>query len=89
MQIEETVQRVIRKRFDEGQLDNCNLTISDLAKIKDAFVKNLIGVTHAVIKYESGPSVDDVESSVQAQPPSVDDAFGNRESFTGDAGPTA
>jgi hypothetical protein len=35
----------------EGQLDECELTLRDLTKIREAFLKILIGAYHQRIKY--------------------------------------
>lgn len=71
--IEETVDRVIKRRFSEGQLDHCELTLADLTKIKEAFVKNLIGISHPRIQYRD----DDPRKPKTPKPPIpyIDDAF--------------
>ena len=50
-EIDEIVQKVIAHHLDAGQLDECELTISDLRKIRTAFVDILQGVHHPRIKY--------------------------------------
>lgn len=75
--IEETVDRVIKRRFSEGQLDQCELTLADLTKIKEAFVKNLIGISHPRIQYR-GNEPHDLEKPPgkrDVQIPYIDDAF--------------
>lgn len=47
------VDEIIKKRFQEGQLDSCNLTLRDLTKIKEAFVPILVGIHHLRIEYPS------------------------------------
>jgi membrane-associated HD superfamily phosphohydrolase len=42
---------VIRRRFMEGELDECDLTLKDLTKIKDSFLKILVGIHHHRLKY--------------------------------------
>jgi putative nucleotidyltransferase with HDIG domain len=49
--IEQTVERVVNGRLEDGQLDECRLTFSDVVKIKEAFTKILIGVYHPRIAY--------------------------------------
>jgi len=49
--LEQAIENMIRQRFTEGQLDECVLTLRDLAKITDAFTKILIGIHHQRIKY--------------------------------------
>jgi hypothetical protein len=49
--LELTIDSVIKKRFLEGQLDECALTLRDLANIREAFIKILVGVHHQRIHY--------------------------------------
>ncbi|WP_070109416.1 HD family phosphohydrolase [Clostridium acetireducens] len=49
--IEEMVNNIIKSRLDEGQLDNCDLTLKDINKIRKAFLKVLNGIYHQRIEY--------------------------------------
>lgn len=49
--ISNLIQHIIDDRFKSGELDECPLTLRDLAKIKDAFVLILIGTFHQRIEY--------------------------------------
>ncbi|KZL93890.1 HD family phosphohydrolase [Clostridium magnum] len=49
--IEEMVNNIIKDRLNEGQLDNCDLTLKDLNKIREAFLKVLTGIYHERIEY--------------------------------------
>ena len=49
--LENNIREVIRKRFMEGELDECDLTLKDLTKIKDSFLKILVGIHHHRLKY--------------------------------------
>jgi putative nucleotidyltransferase with HDIG domain len=49
--IEEMVNNIIKARLNEGQLDNCNLTLKDINKIRKAFLKVLTGIYHQRIEY--------------------------------------
>lgn len=49
--IEEMVNNIIKDRLNEGQLDNCDLTLKDINKIKSAFLKVLTGIYHQRIEY--------------------------------------
>lgn len=51
--IEEMVNNIIKARLNEGQLDNCDLTLKDLNKIRAAFLKALSGIYHQRIEYPS------------------------------------
>lgn len=49
--IENMVNNIIKTRLDEGQLNNCDLTLKDLNKIKAAFIKSMLGIYHQRIEY--------------------------------------
>ena len=49
--IEEMVNNIIKARLNEGQLDNCDLTLKDIDKIRKSFVKILLGIYHQRIEY--------------------------------------
>jgi len=49
--IEEMVNNLIKSRLNDGQLDNCDLTLKDLEKIRRAFLKVLSGIYHERIEY--------------------------------------
>ena len=45
------VDRLIMQRVAEGQLDECDLTLRDIQRIKDAFRAILVGMYHPRIEY--------------------------------------
>lgn len=49
--IESLVKELIRKKLEEGQLDECDLTLRDLDEIAGAFTKVLSGIYHQRIEY--------------------------------------
>jgi cyclic-di-AMP phosphodiesterase PgpH len=49
--LEETIDQLVKKRADEGQLDECPLTLRDLKIIKEAFLGILVGIYHTRVKY--------------------------------------
>ncbi len=49
--LQSIVKTVIRAKYTDGQLDECNLSLKDLQKIENAFVRILIGVYHQRIAY--------------------------------------
>lgn len=49
--IETMVDDIVQARMLDGQLDECDLTIADLAKVKASFAKSLLGMMHNRIKY--------------------------------------
>jgi membrane-associated HD superfamily phosphohydrolase len=52
------VQRIVNNIFMDGQLDECDLTLRDLQKISDAFMRTLIAIYHHRIEY---PTVESEE----------------------------
>lgn len=54
--IEGMVRKIIKEKFDEGLLDQCDLTFRDLDKIAIAFVKVLSGIFHSRVEYPELPS---------------------------------
>jgi cyclic-di-AMP phosphodiesterase PgpH len=54
--IEELVERIVRQRLEEGQFDDCNLTLRDLVRIKHSFVTLLTGIYHPRIPYPPAPA---------------------------------
>jgi len=53
--IEAVIQKIIKDRLNDGQLDECNLTLKDLDKAGDAYLRTLNGIYHARIEYPALP----------------------------------
>ncbi len=51
MRLQTLVKSIIQKKFNDGQLDDCNLSLKDLNLIEAIFVKILLGVYHHRIEY--------------------------------------
>jgi cyclic-di-AMP phosphodiesterase PgpH len=49
--IKEVTKQVCDKRMLSGELDECNLTLADLARIREAFIPLLTGIHHVRIAY--------------------------------------
>src|SRR5690606_31145174 len=49
--IEGLVRQIIKDKLNDGQLDECGLTLKDLNTIANAFVKVLVGIFHERIEY--------------------------------------
>lgn len=68
--LEETINELVKKRFEEGELDECPLTLKDLTKIKAAFLSVMVGMYHPRPKYpEAEPKKPRVRRP-KAPPPS-------------------
>jgi membrane-associated HD superfamily phosphohydrolase len=52
------VRRIIDERLDDGQLDECDLTLRDLDRIREAFVAQLLGMYHRRIAYPQNKIVE-------------------------------
>lgn len=49
--LQNIVRNIIQRKFMEGQLDECNLTLKNLSVIEDAFERILLGIYHQRIDY--------------------------------------
>jgi len=58
--IEAAVRKLVRERLNDGQLDECGLTLKDLNTIGDVFIRVLTGIFHSRIEYPEG-AVKEVE----------------------------
>ena len=49
------IRRTVKERLEDGQLDECDLTIRDLTRIQAAFATMLNGIYHPRISYPDKP----------------------------------
>jgi hypothetical protein len=56
--IRSMVRRIIAERIDDGQFDECELTLRDLNLIEDAFVAQLLGMYHQRVAYPQNKVVE-------------------------------
>ena len=56
--IRQMVTRIIEERVADGQFDECDLTLRDLDRIREAFVGQLLGMYHTRIAYPQSTVVD-------------------------------
>ncbi len=52
------VGRLIDERLDDGQFDECDLTLRDLERIREAFIAQLLGMYHQRIAYPGNKVVE-------------------------------
>ncbi len=76
--LEDSIGSLITKRFEEGELDECPLTLKDLTRIKSAFLNVLVGVYHSRVRY---PEVEKPRRRMRRPP------FGNTPPDDADTGP--
>jgi cyclic-di-AMP phosphodiesterase PgpH len=51
VRLQNIVRNIIQRKFMDGQLDECNLTLKDLSKVEAAFSRILMGIYHQRIDY--------------------------------------
>jgi len=51
VRLQNIVRNIVQRKFMEGQLDECSLTLKDLSKVEQAFSKILLGIYHQRIDY--------------------------------------
>jgi len=49
------VTRIIEERVQQGQLDECGLTLQELARIREAFIPVLTAIFHVRVPYPEEP----------------------------------
>jgi len=49
--IEKLINKIIKDKLEDGQLEESNLTLGELQKIKQSFVKVILGIFHERIEY--------------------------------------
>ena len=64
------IKKVIETKFTAGQLEECELTLKDLYRIEESFLKILLGVFHSRIEY---PSSVGSQGAKPEEPAAVDD----------------
>ena len=52
------VSRIVNERMDDGQFDECDLTLRDVERIKSAFVDQLLGMYHQRVAYPQNKVVE-------------------------------
>ena len=49
--VEELLENIFKDRLEDGQLDECPLTLEEVAKIKQSFIKTTLNMLHSRIEY--------------------------------------
>lgn len=55
--INQMINEITERKLGDGQLDDCNLTLGDLSKIRKSFYATLCGVMHNRIPYPGEPMI--------------------------------
>ena len=56
--IRSMVARIIGERMDDGQFDECDLTLRDINRVQEAFVSQLLGMYHQRVAYPQNKVVE-------------------------------
>ena len=51
-EIEDLAKKIVNERINDGQFDECDITMSDLSKIIEAIVSVLAGAFHTRVEYK-------------------------------------
>ncbi|HIC21981.1 MAG TPA: hypothetical protein EYO84_01030 [Planctomycetes bacterium] len=70
--VRQHVRNIVQARAQEEQLDECELTMSDLHRIEDAFVRVLNAIHHGRVKYPT--EVDDSSGDSEGDSDSASDS---------------
>jgi putative nucleotidyltransferase with HDIG domain len=85
--IETMIDEIVHARMMDGQLDECDLTIAELARIKKSFAKTLLSMMHGRIKYqkavESKPAREEAKAPPAAEDETAESGKIVEASFTG------
>ncbi len=93
MKIEDMIDKIIKYRVDEGQLDECPLTLDELRRIKGAVDSSsgmlpvLRGIYHIRIEYPETSLKSEPRSKPASQPSSSASASAKQASPSGQNGP--
>ncbi|MBL7073937.1 HDIG domain-containing protein [candidate division KSB1 bacterium] len=68
--IKGVVNDIVKDRFEDGQLDECWLTLKDLDLIKQSFVRILTGIYHGRVEYPKAEEVGGVKK-VRSKPAKI------------------
>lgn len=52
------VTRIINERMEDGQFDECDLTLRDISRVHEAFVQQLLGMYHQRVAYPQSKVVE-------------------------------
>ncbi|WP_052666943.1 HD family phosphohydrolase [Nitriliruptor alkaliphilus] len=64
-EIEDTVDRLLEERVDDGQFDDCDLTFRELRAARDTIVESLVGIYHPRIAYPAKPAGEEGASEAE------------------------
>jgi len=91
--IENQVHTMVNRRLMDGQLDECQLTLSEVHRVETSLVRSLTSIYHARIAYPTPaaqtPSAAELQAQRKAQANGHHDAAGGEASQTTDPAPAS
>ncbi|MBI5711791.1 MAG: HDIG domain-containing protein [Candidatus Eisenbacteria bacterium] len=63
------VTRIIEERVQQGQLDDCGLTLQELAKVREAFIPVLTAIFHVRAPYPADPTKKKADADLRRESP--------------------
>jgi hypothetical protein len=60
------VEKIINNKFVDSQLDECDLTLKDLHKIADSFVRVLAGYLHSRVEYPEEQTIPEIKEKFES-----------------------
>ncbi len=67
--IESVVHKIVMDRLNDGQFDDCDITLKQIRSVEESLVKSLCGIYHGRVAYPSARrSTDDAASRMRTQP---------------------
>jgi hypothetical protein len=63
------VQRILDERIQQGQLDECGLTLQELARVREAFIPVLTAIFHVRAPYPADPTKKRVDADLRRESP--------------------
>ena len=63
--IRDLVERLTLQSMHDGQFDECDLTMHDIERIRQALIKTLLGIYHGRVSYPSTEQTTGVLAPVQ------------------------
>ncbi len=65
LKLESLVKKIIFNKLNEGELDNSGLSMSDLTKIQNSFLRILNGIFHTRIEYPKAEDISRLEKKIR------------------------
>lgn len=63
--IQKMIEKILKDKLEDGQLEECDLTLRELESIKQAFINVILGIFHERIEY---PDLDEAKGRKASEP---------------------